>query len=397
MNWDQLFINATLFDTENLTTKPTQALAVQAGKIAWIGAMHALPAAPEALADRVQDLKGNLLTPGLIDCHTHVVFGGNRAHEFALRAQGMSYAQIAQQGGGIHATVAATRQLSEEQLLAESLPRAQALIASGVTTLEIKSGYGLDFATETKMLRVAKRIGEMLPVQVVTTFLGAHTVPPSFKGRETDYVKLVCEEMIPAVAELQLADAVDVFSENIAFNLEQTEAIFMAATHYGLRVKCHAEQLSASGAAELAARYQALSVDHLEYLTAAGVAAIKASGTAAVLLPGAAYFLRETHVPPIELLRAAKVPMAVATDCNPGTAPLLSLVTAMNMACTLFKLSPEEALLGATQSAAQALGLADRGRLAVGLRADLAVFAASSPTDLLYYLGQNPLTARFRS
>ncbi len=393
MNWDQLFINATLFDVD---LKTNQALAVQAGRIAWMGPMQELSGDPQTLSKNVQDIQGRLLTPGLIDCHTHVVFGGNRAHEFALRAKGASYADIAKQGGGIQATVGATRELSEDELLAVSLPRVQALMESGVTTLEIKSGYGLDFETEMKMLRVAKRIGETLPVDVISTFLGAHTFPLEYKGREEVYVKMLCEEMIPAVAELKLAQAVDVFSESIAFNLEQTEAIFTAATRYGLRVKSHAEQLSASGAAELAARFKALSVDHLEYLTEAGVAAIKASGTVAVLLPGAAYFLRETHMPPIAALRAAKVPMAVATDCNPGTSPLLSLVTAMNMAVTLFRLTPEEALLGATQHAALALGLADRGSLKTGLRADLAVWDVSSVTELLYYLGRNSLLARFQ-
>lgn len=386
--WQELWINAQIVTCEGgYGLIENGAIAVADGYIAWIGKMSALTADPETLADEVFDADGRCITPGLIDCHTHLVYGGNRANEFEMRLKGVSYEEIAQQGGGIHSTVAATRALSQNELLAQSMTRAQALCASGATTLEIKSGYGLDMESEIKILRVAKRIGEELGVRVYGTFLGAHAVPSEYKDNPDDYVTYVCEKMIPRIAEEKLAEAVDVFCEKIAFNLAQTERVFKTAEEYGLRVKCHAEQLSDSGAAALAAKYNALSVDHLEHLSEAGVEAIAKSGTVAVLLPGAFYFLRETKVPPIELLRKHKVPMAIASDCNPGTSPVTSLLLIMNMACTLFRLTPEEALLGVTQHAARALGLEHEiGTLTVGKRANLRAWDVSHPRELAYYI-----------
>ncbi|WP_407641501.1 imidazolonepropionase [Aquicella lusitana] len=367
------------------------AIAVKEGTIAWLGAMNALPGKPDALADQVYDVKGYCLTPGLIDCHTHLIYAGNRASEFEMRLQGVSYEEIARRGGGIQSTVRATRQASFETLLQASLKRARALLASGVTTVEIKSGYGLDWDTELKILRVAKRIEELLPMTVCTTFLGAHTIPVEYREAPDAYVDLVCEEMIPKVAREKLASAVDVFCEKIAFNLQQTERVFKTAKQHGLAVKCHSEQLSDSGSASLAAAYQALSVDHLEHISEAGIKAIAQSGTVAVLLPGAYYFLREKAQPPVELLRQHRVPMAIATDCNPGTSPLLSLLIALNMACTLFRLTPEEALTGVTRYAAKALGLHKQGTLTLGNYADFAVWEAAHPAELAYYIGGNPL------
>jgi len=360
-------------------------LAWKDGSIVHAGPRKAMP----AFAAREQlDAGGALLTPGLVDCHTHLVFAGDRAGEFEQRLEGASYEAIARAGGGILSTVRATRAAGEDALLAASLPRARQLLADGVTTVEIKSGYGLDTGTELAMLRVARRIGTELGIGVRTTFLGAHALPPEFAGRSDDYVRLVCEEMLPAVAAAGLADAVDAFCEGIGFSPGQTRRVFAAARAHGLPVKLHADQLSDLGGAALAAgEFHALSADHIEHTSEAGVRAMAAAGTAAVLLPGAFYALGETQLPPIALLRRHGVPMAVATDLNPGTSPLLSLRLAMGMACTLFRLTPQEALLGATRHAARALGLADRGELAPGKRADFVIWEAARPADLCYWIG----------
>jgi imidazolonepropionase len=365
------------------------ALAVKDGRIAWIGARHdAPPAAHE------HDCGGAWLTPGLIDCHTHIVHGGNRSDEWEARLNGATYEEIARQGGGIMATVRATRTLDIDALVAASLPRVKALIAEGVTTLEIKSGYGLALDAEERMLRAARRIGELLPVRVVTTFLGAHALPPEFAGRPDHYITDVCDVMLPALAERGLVDAVDAFCERIGFTNAQTARVFDKAGALGLPVKLHAEQLSDQGGAALVARHGGLSADHLEHLSEEGIAAMAQAGTVAVLLPGAYYYLRETTMPPIAALRAAGVPMAVATDCNPGTSPLTSLLLALNMACTLWRLTPQEALLGVTAHAARALGLQDEiGTLTVGKRADLALWNIARPADLAYAMGLNPCQA----
>lgn len=391
--WDAIWVNGTLAPCEQGYGLLKQgAIAVEGGKIVWIGKMSELPAAPQALAETVHDLKGQCLTPGLIDCHTHLVYAGNRAHEFEQRLQGVTYEEIASQGGGIQSTVTATRAVSEEALFEQSLKRAKALLKSGVTTLEIKSGYGLDWPTELKILRVAKRIEEHLPVTVSKTFLGAHTVPLEYKGKADAYIDLVCNEMIPAIAQEKLADAVDVFCEKIAFTLEQTERVFQAAQKFGLAVKCHAEQLSDSGCAKLAANYHAWSADHLEHLSEDGVLALAQSDTVAVLLPGAFYFLREKKFPPIGLLREHQVPMAIASDCNPGTSPIMSLRLILNMACTLFRLTPEEALIGVTRNAAKALGMGStHGTLTLGKAADFAVWDIQDLAELAYYMGDHSL------
>lgn len=391
--WDAIWINATLVTCENGYGIIEQAaLAVKDGKIAWIGDMAALPADLEQQVEFIHDVSGACITPGLIDCHTHLVYAGNRAYEFELRLEGVSYEEIAKKGGGIQSTVSQTRGASEEDLLQQVLIRARTMLANGVTTIEIKSGYGLDLETEIRILQVAKRIGEILPITVKKTFLGAHTFPKEFKNNPEQYVDLVCNEMLPAIAELDLADAVDVFCEGIAFNLAQTKRVFAKANELGLPVKCHSEQLSDSNSAALAAKYNALSVDHLEYLSEDGVKAIAAAGTTAVVLPGAYYYLREVKKPPIDMLRSAQVPLAIATDCNPGTSPIMSLPVIMNMACTLFRMTPEEALLGVTQNAAKALGMADsHGTLTVGKIADLAVWDIGYPAELAYYIGNQPL------
>jgi imidazolonepropionase len=367
-------------------------IAVKKGKIAWIGMMKDLPGDAANLADSVHELHGHCVTPGFIDCHTHLVYAGNRAHEFEQRLQGVAYEEIARNGGGIQSTVRATRAATVDELFEQSLRRARALVASGVTTIEIKSGYGLDWETELKMLRVAKMISETIPVTIKRTFLGAHTTPVEYRGKADEYIELVCEQMIPAIAKEKLADAVDVFCERIAFNLEQTGKVFRAAKKHGLDVKCHAEQLSDSGSAALAAKYHALSVDHLEHASAESIKAMGQYGTTAVLLPGAFYFLRETKLPPVELLREHNVPIAVSSDCNPGTSPIMSLLIILNMACTLFRLTPEEALSGVTRHAAKALGMdKTHGTLTVGKAADFAVWNISHPVELVYYLGANPL------
>jgi imidazolonepropionase len=365
------------------------ALVVEAGRIAWIGPRAALPRDLEQRCDERHDCEGALLTPGLIDCHTHLVYGGDRAHEFELRLQGASYEDIARAGGGIVSTVTATRAASEDQLLAQSLSRLRALMAEGVTTVEIKSGYGLALEHERKCLRVARRLGEQEAVTVRTTFLGAHALPPEFSGRPDDYIAEVVR-MLPALHAEGLVDAVDAFCERIAFSTAQTQQVFEAARAAGLPVKLHAEQLSDNGGAQLAARYGALSCDHLEWLSEAGARAMAQAGSVAVLLPGAFYFLRDTRVPPVQLLREQGVPMAVSTDCNPGSSPCTSLLLMLNMACTLFRLTPEEALAGVTRHAAQALGLADRGVLAPGLRADFVLWQVQRPAQLAYAIGFNP-------
>jgi imidazolonepropionase len=374
---------------------------VEQGAVASLGdrIVYAGPASGAPDASETIDCEGRWITPGLIDCHTHLVHAGNRAREFELRLEGASYEAIARAGGGIVSTMKATRDAGEEELIAASLPRLDALLREGVTTVEIKSGYGLTLAHERKMLRAARALGERRAVRVVTTFLGAHAVPPEYDFRpegilDTDgYVDLVCETMIPELASL--ADAVDVFCEGIGFSREQTDRVFDAAAAHGLPVKVHAEQLSNSQGAALAAEHHALSADHLEHLDAAGVAAMAEAGTVAVLLPGAFYFMRETQLPPVDALRAAGVPIAIATDCNPGTSPLTSLLLATNMGATLFRLTVEECLAGVTRNAAQALGLGHEiGTLEAGKACDLAIWDVESPAELVYRIGFNPLHAR---
>ena len=368
------------------------ALVVQQGVLRWLGPQQALP---EAFAHLPQhDACGAWATPGLVDCHTHLVYGGQRAHEFALRLAGASYEEVARAGGGIVSSVRATRAASEDALYASALPRLQALMAEGVCAIEIKSGYGLALAHERKQLRVARRLGREQGITVRTTFLGAHALPPEYAGKpggSQDYTDLVCNEMLPALAAEGLVDAVDVFCERIAFTLAETEQVFQAAQKLDIPVKLHAEQLSDMGGAALAARYGALSCDHIEHLSADGIAAMKAAGTVAVLLPGAYYTLRDTHLPPIAALRAAGVPMAVSTDHNPGTSPALSLLLMANMACTLFRLTVPEALAGITTHAARALGLQDtHGLIASGRPANFVLWPVGEAAELAYWLGQKP-------
>jgi imidazolonepropionase len=391
-HWDRLLLNATLATFSGDTPYGLVeggAIALHHGRIAWLGRVNELPDAPATLADEVESLDGALVTPGLIDCHTHLVFGGDRADEFDLRLNGASYEEIARAGGGIVSTVKATRGASEDSLYAQALPRAQTLLADGVTTLEIKSGYGLELDSERRMLHVARRLGRELGISVRTSFLGLHALPPEYRERRADYVSLVCDEMLPTLASEGLIDAVDGFCEHIGFSPAETRRLFARARELGLPVKLHAEQLSDQGGAALVAEFGGLSADHLEHLGEVGVNAMAAAGTVAVLLPGAFYALRETRMPPIGLLREQRVPMAVATDCNPGTSPLLSLRLAAGMACTLFRLTPEEALRGVTVHAARALGLTDRGTLAVNQRADLVIWNARRPAELCYWIGGN--------
>ena len=387
-DWDLVIHNVHLATMEHGYGKLLDAaIAVKDGRIAWIGPGDELPASGAVLHDG----QGCWLTPGLIDCHTHIVHAGNRSDEFEARLNGASYEDISRAGGGIMSTVRATRAASDDELLRQSLPRVLALLAEGVTTLEIKSGYGLDADSEAKMLRVARRIGEQLPVSVRTTFLGAHALPPEYSGQADAYIDLLCAQMLPKLAGDGLVDAVDAFCERIGFTPAQTQRMFDAAQGLGLPVKLHAEQLSDLGGAALVARYAGLSADHLEFLSDEGIAAMAKHGTVAVLLPGAYYFLREVQQPPISDLRAAGVPMAVSTDCNPGTSPMTSLLLAMNMACTLWRLTPQEALAGVTCHAARALGLQhETGSLAVGKRADFALWRIARPADLAYALGLNP-------
>lgn len=398
--WQTLIINAnlaTMTDGSNSYGEiKNAALAIGEGKIAWLGEISQLPAY-DSNQVAVIDAKGAWLTPSFIDCHTHIIYGGNRANEFELRLQGASYEQIAKQGGGIVSTVAATRQATEDELFEAALARAKALLQQGVTTLEIKSGYGLDTKTELKMLRVAKRIEQTLPITVSKTFLGAHALPTEYKDNADGYIDLVCNDMLPQVAAEQLADSVDVFCEGIGFSLEQTKRVFDAAKKHGLPIKVHAEQLSDLGGTELAAQYQALSSDHLEYLSETGVKAMRDAGMTAVLLPGAFYFLRETQLPPIELLRQYQVPMAIATDANPGSSPLCNLPLMLNMACTLFRLTPSEALAGVTCHAAKALNKGKQtGQLKIGYNADLALWDIKQPAELSYQFGVNPLIALYK-
>ncbi len=361
------------------------ALGCRDGRIAWMGPSASIPRDVDAA--RVIDAQGQLLTPGLVDCHTHLVFGGQRADEFEMRLEGADYADIARAGGGIASTVRATRAADEAALLAQSLPRARDLLADGATTLEIKSGYGLDIDSERRMLRVARRIGEHLGITVRTSFLGLHALPPEYADDADGYVTHVCETMLPTLAGEGLVDAVDAFCENIGFSRAQVQRVFETAQSLGLPVKLHAEQLSDQDGAALTASFDGLSADHLEYLSERGVRAMAEAGTVAVLLPGAFYALRETQLPPVAALREHGVPMAVATDLNPGTAPLRSLRMAAGMACTLFRLTPREALRGVSVNAARALGLDDRGSLAVGKRADLVLWRARAPAELVYWIG----------
>lgn len=398
--WDTLWLDAKVATMRAGADAPyglveNGAVAAKDGSIAWVGAKADLPGAPEALARKVVSLRGALMTPGLIDCHTHLVFAGDRAGEFEARLLGKSYEEIARGGGGIISTVRATRAASEDDLVEAALPRLDALMAEGVTTVEIKSGYGLTVDDELKMLRAARRLGERRPVTVKTTLLAAHAVPPEFKDRPDDYVSYVCGEIMPAAHAEGLADAVDGFCEGIGFSRAQMKRVFETASDLGLRVKLHAEQLSDLGGARLAASCGALSADHLEYLDENDAAALAEAETVAVLLPGAFYYLRETKLPPVAALRKAGVPLALATDCNPGTSPMVSLLLAMNMGCVCFRLTPEEALAGATRNAAKALGLEQEcGTVETGKRADLAVWGLDHPAALSYYIGYNPLKRR---
>ncbi len=367
-------------------------IAARDGRIVYAGAAADAPAFD---AGETIDCEGRWITPGLVDCHTHIVYGGNRAREFELRLAGATYDEISRAGGGIVSTMRATRAESEDQLLAAAAKRVETLMRDGVTTLEIKSGYGLDLDSEMKSLRVARRLGEVLPLSVVTTFLGAHALPPEAQGDKDAYIAEVCEKQMPAVAQARLADAVDAFCESIAFSPAQTARVFETAKRLGLPVKLHAEQLTTLGGAELAAKFGALSADHLEHADEKGIAALAGAGTVAVLLPGAFYFLRETQKPPVELLRKHGVPIAISSDSNPGTSPLTSLLLTMNMAATFFRLTVDECLLGVTRQAARALGRLDRvGTLEAGKSCDLAIWDVERPAELVYRIGFTPLHRR---
>ncbi|WP_417699434.1 imidazolonepropionase [Pseudoalteromonas lipolytica] len=394
-HWDLLITDANIATMDPAIDAPYGALehaaiAVKDGKIAWLGSQADLPQF-DVLATPTVSAKGQWLTPGLIDCHTHLVFAGSRAEEFEQRLQGVSYEQIAANGGGIASTVRATREADHETLFVAAKERLNALYGEGVTTVEIKSGYGLDCENEIKLLEVARLLGENHPVDVKTTFLGAHALPPEYKGRSDEYIELVCGEMLEQVVAGNLADAVDAFCENVGFSNEQTRRVFEAAKKHNLPVKLHAEQLSNQHGAALVAEFNGLSADHIEHLDEAGIKAMASAGTTAVLLPGAFYFLRETKYPPIELLQQYHVPIAISTDFNPGTSPLCSLHLMMNMACTIFRMTPEQALAGVTRNAAGALGLSDRGVLKVGARADIAHWQISHPAQLSYQFGVNKL------
>ncbi|KID35968.1 MULTISPECIES: imidazolonepropionase [Pseudoalteromonas] len=362
------------------------AIAIKDGKINWLGPRSELPEV-DAIATPIHKANGQWLTPGLIDCHTHILFAGSRANEFEQRLLGASYQEIAAQGGGIASTVKATRLADRETLYVNGKNRLNSLLKEGVTTVESKSGYGLDVENELKLLEINQLLNEHHPIDVHSTFLGAHALPPEYKNNSQAYIDLVCDEMLPQVAARQLATAVDVFCENVGFTYQQTEQVFTRAQQLGLQVKCHAEQLSNQHGSELVAKFKGLSADHIEYLDEAGVEAMAKGDVTAVLLPGAFYFLRETQLPPIDLLRKHKVAMALASDFNPGTAPLCSLRLMLNMACTLFRMTPEEALSGVTVNAAKALGLSDRGVLKVGTRADLALWDITHPAQLSYQFG----------
>ncbi len=389
-----LFTNATLATLQGDSgygLRPQAALLVDGERIAWLGDAAEAPALDGA---EVVDCEQRLLTPGLVDCHTHLVYGGDRADEFELRLEGASYAEIAARGGGILSTVNATRAASEEQLFTAALPRIRALLDEGVTALEIKSGYGLDSDSEIKMLRVAERLGREFGLRLQKTFLGAHALPPEYEGRADDYIDLVCNEMLPRAHAAGLVDAVDVFIESIAFSRAQGERVLERAQQLGLPIKAHVEQLSDLGGAAMAAGRGALSVDHLEYLAADDVPALAANGSVAVLLPGAYYVLRETQLPPLDALREHGVPVALATDANPGSSPIHSLLLVMNLACTLFRLTPAEALRGVTLNAARALGMdGEIGSLEIGKQADLVLWDVNRPAMLSYRVGVNPCAA----
>lgn len=371
---------------------PAGAVAIADGRIQWVGAASDLPLSYGDWPSR--DLNGRMVTPGLIDCHSHLVFGGDRALEFEMRLKGASYEEIARAGGGIVSTVTATRAATQDELVAAALPRLDALIAEGVTVVEVKSGYGLNHKTELTMLRAARQLADLRPVVIKTTFLGAHATPAEYKGRDDAYIDEICIPALRAAFAEGLVDAVDGFCEGIAFDPVQIERVFKVAQQLGLSVKLHAEQLSHQGGTLLASRYGALSVDHVEYATKEDAQAMAAAGAVAVILPGAFYTLRETQAPPIEHFRTYGVPMALATDCNPGSSPMASVLLAMNMGCTLFRMTPEEALAGVTRNAARALGLSDAGQIARGMRADLAIWDVKSPAELAYRIGFNPLHAR---
>ena len=367
------------------------AIGIKDRKIAWIGAHTQItPSLTHYQSQQITDADNHWITPGLIDCHTHIVYGGNRSNEFEARLHGANYQDIAAQGGGIVSTVRSTREANIEELFAQSEKRLLALIKEGVTSIEIKSGYGLDLKTERKMLKVARALGDKHNIHVSTTYLAAHALPPEYKDRVDDYIEQVCQ-WLPILHSEGLVDAVDGFCENIAFNAEQIKRVFEVARSLNLPMKLHSEQLSNIGASALVAEYQGLSSDHLEHLVEDDIKKMAASNTVAVLLPGAFYTLRDTKLPPIEELRKHQVPMAISTDCNPGTSPLTSLLLAMNMGCTLFYMTPEEVLAGATVHAAQALGLADKGRIEVGCDADLALWDITRPADLAYQMGLNPI------
>jgi len=393
-DWDLLLTDARIATMRqgaaDYGTIDAGAIAIAGGKIDWIGATADLPGRN---ATETRSLAGRWLTPALIDCHTHLVFGGHRAEEYERRLRGVRYEDIAAEGGGILSTVTATRAASEEQLYADALPRLQALVREGVATVEVKSGYGLDLESELKMLRVARRLGEVSGLTIRTTLLAAHTVAPEFAGDANAYMDHIVDEILPAVAGKDLADAVDAYCESIAFDARQVERLFTRAQQLGLRVKLHADQLSDGGGAELAARFGALSADHLEYTSAGGVRAMAESGTAAVLLPGAYLTLNEKQQPPLAELRDSGVPIAIATDCNPGTSPLCSIHFAMGLGSRLFGMTPEECLAGVTREAARALGLGhDRGTLKIGKRADIAIWDFDHPRELAYWLGTHPLS-----
>jgi len=397
MRFDRVWFNArlaTLAESANgLGIVEHGAIAARDGRIAFAGPAADLPAGWGA-TERI-DCEGRWITPGLVDCHTHLVFGGDRAHEFELRLRGASYEEIARAGGGIVSTVKATRNASEDDLVASALPRLDHLLAEGCTTIEIKSGYGLDLDTEARTLRAARRLAQERPVAVTTTFLGAHALPPEANGDKDAYIDKVCRDMLPAIAREGLADAVDAFCEGIAFSPEQTARVFEAAKALGLKIKLHADQLSNLHGASLAAEFGALSADHLEYTDEEGAAAMAKAGTVAVLLPGAFYMLRETQAPPVAVFREHGTRMALATDCNPGTSPLTSLLLTMNMGATLFRLTVEECIAGVTREAARALGrLDDIGTLEAGKSCDLAVWNIERPAELVYRIGFNPLHAR---
>jgi imidazolonepropionase len=384
---DRLLLNANVLDKMGVQ-KLNYTIAINQGEIVWIGPSQELPSDMDNSAQIKEDCTNRLITPTLIDCHTHLVYSGNRANEYEQKLKGVTYAEITRRGGGTLSTVMQTRKAGEQQLIEESLPRLLALRNQGVRTIEIKSGYGLDLDTEIKILKVAKQLGQITNTRIITTFLGAHALPPEFEGRKDSYIDYLCDEMLPSIREQGLADHVDLFCESMAFSIKQTEKFFEKASSLGFPIKCHAEQLSNTGACALAARWKALSCDHLEHLDASGAVAMAQSNSTAVLLPGAYYFLQELRKPPINILREAGVGMAIATDCNPGTSPTTSLLLMLNMACQFFSLSVPEAVNGVTYQAAKALGLQEEeGLLAPGRKANLIRWATCESSHLCYYFG----------